>query len=114
MPVQKVEVQQGDKTIIKTKPRIERNRVLVTGGAGFVGSHLCTYLVERGDHVSTSFCNTFTLPTLPMYHVLCTRCFQEGCLTPKILATLSWVLQLWTSLRPACSVRCNTCRAGAF
>lgn len=39
-------------TPIKTKPRIEKNRVLVTGGAGFVGSHLCTYLVERGDHVS--------------------------------------------------------------
>ena len=57
-PVQKVEVQQGDKTIIKTKPRIERNRVLVTGGAGFVGSHLCTYLVERGDHVSTYTCAT--------------------------------------------------------
>ena len=52
MLLQKVEVHQGDKTIIKTKPRIERNRVLVTGGAGFVGSHLCTYLVERGDHVS--------------------------------------------------------------
>ena len=28
-----------------------QNRVLVTGGAGFVGSHLCTFLVERGDHV---------------------------------------------------------------
>ena len=40
-------------TPIKTKPRIEKNRVLVTGGAGFVGSHLCTYLVERGDHVRT-------------------------------------------------------------
>ena len=39
------------KTLIKTKPRIENNRVLVTGGAGFVGSHLCTYLVEKGDHV---------------------------------------------------------------
>ncbi|KAG2499378.1 hypothetical protein HYH03_002953 [Edaphochlamys debaryana] len=38
-------------TLIKTKPRCERNRVLVTGGAGFVGSHLCEYLVERGDHV---------------------------------------------------------------
>lgn len=38
-------------TPVKTKPRIEKNRVLVTGGAGFVGSHLCTYLVERGDHV---------------------------------------------------------------
>lgn len=39
------------KTIIKTKPRVEANRVLVTGGAGFVGSHLCEYLVNRGDHV---------------------------------------------------------------
>lgn len=25
--------------------------MLVTGGSGFVGSHLCTALVERGDHV---------------------------------------------------------------
>mmetsp|Transcript_18066 Transcript_18066/g.32983 ORF Transcript_18066/g.32983 Transcript_18066/m.32983 type:complete len:329 (-) Transcript_18066:377-1363(-) len=39
------------KTLIKTKPRIERNRVLVTGGAGFVGSHLCEFLVTRGDYV---------------------------------------------------------------
>ncbi|GBF94926.1 UDP-glucuronic acid decarboxylase [Raphidocelis subcapitata] len=37
--------------VIKTKPRVERNRVLVTGGAGFVGSHLCEYLVNRGDQV---------------------------------------------------------------
>lgn len=43
-------------TPIKTKPRIEKNRVLVTGGAGFVGSHLCTYLVERGDHVCALQC----------------------------------------------------------
>eukprot|EP00793_Prasinoderma_coloniale_P003706 PRCOL_00003082-RA len=35
----------------RQKPRQEQNRVLVTGGAGFVGSHLCTFLVERGDHV---------------------------------------------------------------
>ena len=26
-------------------------RVLITGGAGFVGSHLCEELLDRGDEV---------------------------------------------------------------
>ncbi|KAK9836124.1 hypothetical protein WJX81_003333 [Elliptochloris bilobata] len=47
----KASLSTDSETKIKAKPRIERNRVLVSGGAGFVGSHLCTYLVERGDHV---------------------------------------------------------------
>lgn len=40
-----------DRPAVKAKPRVEKNRVLVTGGAGFVGSHLCEFLVNRGDHV---------------------------------------------------------------
>ena len=41
-------------TLIKAKPRpgvSGINRVLVTGGAGFVGSHLIDFLMARGDHL---------------------------------------------------------------
>src|SRR5215471_18760424 len=32
-------------------PALTERRVLITGGAGFIGSHLCGRLLERGDEV---------------------------------------------------------------
>ena len=42
------------KTPVKARPQPgakRTRRVLVTGGAGFVGSHVCEHLVNRGDDV---------------------------------------------------------------
>lgn len=44
--------------------------MLVTGGAGFVGSHLCAYLVKRGDHVSITL--PFTVRSDKASSVCCT------------------------------------------
>jgi UDP-glucuronate decarboxylase len=37
--------------IPQRSPALTERRVLVTGGAGFIGSHLCERLLERGDEV---------------------------------------------------------------
>ncbi|MFA5987847.1 MAG: UDP-glucuronic acid decarboxylase family protein [Candidatus Paceibacterota bacterium] len=44
-------------------------KVLVTGGAGFIGSHLCDFLVERGDEV-VAVDNFFTSSKQNVAHLL--------------------------------------------
>ena len=39
----------------------EKRRILVTGGAGFIGSHLCEFLVKKGATVTSidNFCDYY-------------------------------------------------------
>jgi dTDP-glucose 4,6-dehydratase len=44
-------VQEKRKTMAETQEVGVGKRCLITGGAGFIGSHLCEYLLARGYHV---------------------------------------------------------------
>lgn len=50
-------------------------KILVTGGAGFIGSHLCDALVERGDHV-ICLDNLFTSSRENVAHLLASPRFE--------------------------------------
>ncbi|MDR2124072.1 MAG: SDR family oxidoreductase [Desulfovibrio sp.] len=52
-----------------------RGRVLVTGGSGFLGSHLCARLLDAGDEVVCAD-NFFTGPRANVEHLLDNRRFE--------------------------------------
>jgi len=45
------------------------SKILVTGGSGFIGSHLCDFLINKGENV---ICvdNTFTGPQKNVAHLM--------------------------------------------
>jgi len=57
---------------------------LVTGGAGFIGSHIATALVERGDHVAV-LDNLSTGRLENLEHLGDRVTFHEGCLLDREL-----------------------------
>ncbi len=50
-------------------------RILITGGAGFIGSHLCERLLDRGDEV-VALDNLFTGTKRNIYHLLDNKRFE--------------------------------------
>ena len=60
---------------IKTYGTFDRQRILVTGGAGFLGSHLCERLLDEGHNV-ICLDNYFTGQKRNIFHLLDNRHFE--------------------------------------
>jgi nucleoside-diphosphate-sugar epimerase len=66
-----------------------RKRVLVTGGAGFLGSHLIDKLLERGDEV-VCVDNLFTGTKRNIDHLHGNPRFEFGGILPFPTSTSVW------------------------
>ena len=55
--------------------KYDRQRVLVTGGAGFLGSHLCERLLDQGYNV-ICLDNYFTGQRQNIFHIMDNRQFE--------------------------------------
>lgn len=85
---------------VRLLPNSERKRILVTGGAGFVGSHLVDRLMLLGHEV-TVLDNFFTgsrttVSTRRRYP--CIRADGARCRTGSATPTLRWSATMWSSL----------------
>ena len=63
------------RSLVMTFNPFDRERILVTGGAGFLGSHLCERLLEKGHYV-ICLDNYFTGQKKNIFHLLNNRHFE--------------------------------------
>ena len=91
-------------------------RVLVTGGAGFIGSHLCERLLNEGHHV-LCLDNYFTGRKENIMHLMDNRRFElvRHDITLPFYAEVDWVFNLACpaspihyQYNPIKTIKCNT------
>ncbi len=85
----------GRTTIYNYRSYMQPKRILVTGGAGFIGSHLCERLLKDGHDV-VCLDNFFTGRKRNISHLLDNRGFElmRHDITQPILLEVDWIFNL--------------------
>ncbi len=85
----------GRTTIYNYRSYLQPKRMLVTGGAGFIGSHLCERLLKDGHDV-VCLDNFFTGRKRNIAHLLDNRGFEliRHDITQPILLEVDWIFNL--------------------